>query len=223
MVSRARRSRRRRQRGAAVFIVVMAITLLTAIGIFAIRSASMVETAAGYNRQAIQTMYLSEYAARSTAAHTSGITDAVVNVLLRSDPEKCLSNGTLALPCAKFISSEIESRVDKEYPGQLLLEPQDTSTEGSLGPALGAAGTQAAQDATFLVELTDPGDTAAKEGFHADDRGLKNVQVTVTALAQIRPFPVGGASGNPWCTAATSSNGASVQTLRAHITLPNKQ
>ena len=62
---------RQNQRGAAVFIVVMVITLLTAVGMFAARSASLVDVASGYGRNAMQTQYVSEYGAILTSHELS--------------------------------------------------------------------------------------------------------------------------------------------------------
>ena len=62
---------RQQERGAAVFIVVMVVTLLTAVGIFAARSASLVDTASGYNRQSLQTEYVADYGVMLTASELS--------------------------------------------------------------------------------------------------------------------------------------------------------
>ncbi len=58
-----RRARRRvRQRGAVVFIVAMTIGVLVSLGAFALISASTEIKSSGYERQALQTHYLSELA-----------------------------------------------------------------------------------------------------------------------------------------------------------------
>ncbi len=67
-----RLTRARAKRGNALFIVVMVITLLTGVGLFAMRSASLSNLAAGYNRQGTQTLYLSEFGTRSAAAELVG-------------------------------------------------------------------------------------------------------------------------------------------------------
>ena len=59
--------RRPAERGAALFVVVMVITLLTAVGIFAARSTSLVDAATGYGRQASQTIALADYGAKLVA------------------------------------------------------------------------------------------------------------------------------------------------------------
>ena len=61
MVSRALVRRRSEERGAALFVVVLVLTLLTAVGLFAAQSATLVDQASGYSRQASQTSYLAEY------------------------------------------------------------------------------------------------------------------------------------------------------------------
>ncbi|WP_434046551.1 MULTISPECIES: hypothetical protein [Sorangium] len=58
----ARSLRRSRERGAAVFIVVLVITMLTAIGLFAAHAATLSTIASGHTRRMTQTHYLAEYA-----------------------------------------------------------------------------------------------------------------------------------------------------------------
>ena len=64
-----RRLARKSQRGTTVLVVVMVTTLITAIGVFAVRNASQIDQAVGYSRQATQTVALSEL---GTSAAISG-------------------------------------------------------------------------------------------------------------------------------------------------------
>ncbi|HMJ10125.1 MAG TPA: hypothetical protein VK524_01905, partial [Polyangiaceae bacterium] len=84
--------RRSSERGAAVFIVVMVITLVTAIGVFAARSASLVDIATGYDRQLVQTRLLSEYAGRLTASELGTGTARAYLDRFSTGVEKCESN-----------------------------------------------------------------------------------------------------------------------------------
>ena len=59
---RARLRRRGRQRGTAVFIVVLMLTMLLGIGMFAARSAALATASSGNIRQATQTRYAADYA-----------------------------------------------------------------------------------------------------------------------------------------------------------------
>jgi hypothetical protein len=65
----ARLERRRAEGGMAVFLVVLVLTMVSAIGVFAMRSASLVDLATGFNRQSVQSTLMAEYAARAAASY----------------------------------------------------------------------------------------------------------------------------------------------------------
>jgi Tfp pilus assembly protein PilX len=48
------------ERGAAVFVVMMAVLLLTALGVWAMRSAALTNTATGYQRASAQALFTAE-------------------------------------------------------------------------------------------------------------------------------------------------------------------
>ena len=71
--------RRTSERGAAVFVVVMVLSMLTAIGVFAIRAAAMANASSGYDRQNTQNHYVSEYGLYSAVTELStGSRDATL-------------------------------------------------------------------------------------------------------------------------------------------------
>lgn len=227
------RTRRRQERGAAVFVVVLAITLLTAVGVFALRSASLVDQAAGYDRQASQTLYLSEYAGRAVAAEVgdgaarayidkvSTSTDTCyVNKLL--DPNALDPNITY-LPCYKLFLNEIASRVAAKPTAGKLLADQTTGAAGSLGPKLDLTGAITPMEGVFVVEMTDPAESTPTAGSAVGGNNpantFRDVQLTFTAYAQVRPFDA--TPDDPWCASNSLSTSASVTSLRAHVTLRN--
>ena len=59
------------ERGAALFIVVLVIVLVSAIGIFAIRVSSLVQVASGYTRRATSASYIAELATNVILADQS--------------------------------------------------------------------------------------------------------------------------------------------------------
>jgi hypothetical protein len=59
------------ERGAALFIVVLVIVLVSAIGIFAVRVSSLVQVASGYNRRATSAAYVAELATNVILADQS--------------------------------------------------------------------------------------------------------------------------------------------------------
>ena len=54
--------RRRSEDGAALFVVVLVVTLLTAIGAFAMHATSLAQLSSGYSRRAAAALYLAEMA-----------------------------------------------------------------------------------------------------------------------------------------------------------------
>ena len=197
MVRPLPRTARRSERGAAIFVVVLAITLLTAVGMFAAHSASLVDQAAGYARLARQTQYLAEYGALASASELgSGGAELYYREML-SGAETCNANSSLndaspKPPCAKIYYGELEQRTQK-LSSQPLLKAQNDEDEDLTNPA-GFVGT--AHSATegivgdFVVELTDPGPTGAPvAGANAGGTGVgfRYVKVTATTTAQLRP------------------------------------
>jgi hypothetical protein len=140
---------RRQERGAAVFIVVMVITLLTAVGIFAARATSLSDVAAGFEREAAQTSYVTQLAGNTVAAEMGSPGMATVYVQrMRSNPELCQSNGAIVgAPCYRLFKSDLDARTTAAG-GEPLLDATSLSSAGTL-------------QSDFLVEMTSPGPAAA--------------------------------------------------------------
>ncbi len=220
----------RKERGAAVFIVLLVITLLTAIGIFAARSASLVDQATGFDRQALQTQYLTAIAGRSVTAELGdGAGKSYLDkVALGSDTCEANKN-VLALqpgapiPCYKLYISEIAGRVDAKTNNPVIAK-QTASSGGSLGPPYGVADQGMAQEGVFVVEMTEPYESIPNPGSEVAGLGnnaFRDVQLTLTAYGQVRPVDLAGVGSDPWCAVNASSTVASVSALRAHVTLKN--
>lgn len=198
---------RRRERGAAVFVVVMAITLLTAVGLFAAHSATLVDQASGHARLARQTVSLAEYGTLAAAAELgSGAADAYV-AELSARTEQCRANvGRLTEnpPCYKLFLDQLDGRT-RALADAALLEPKGSDgTPGSLGTSDALVG-------DFVVELTDPGPTGRPvAGTDAGGTGtaFRYLKVTATTTAQVR-------TGNA-CTEGVASM-TSEQSLRAQL------
>jgi hypothetical protein len=222
---------RRAERGVAVFVVVLVITLLTAIGVFAAKSASLLNLTVGHTRQATQTLALSDYGTRLGLAQLSGATGGLYVDQMQSAVDSCEVNkavtdpssslGVERLPCYKIYASEIESAQ-----GFQAVIPQTADASGSLGPAL--HGTAPTTDATklnwgvrgdFVIELTEPFEGLPPAGFNVDDTNFRAVRVTLTTYAQISTTP-SDASDLGWCGDANTSGAASLHVIRSHATLP---
>jgi hypothetical protein len=228
--------RRRNQRGAAVFIVVLVVTLLTAIGVFAVRSTSLVSTAVGYHRQATQTALLTEYGGRAVTAELGDGAAKTYLDKVGQGSDTCDSNNSLALgdldaslagerpACYKLYMSEIADRV-QTLSSSNILEAPTTTAGGSLGPAFGAAGQNTTAEGVFVVEMIEPAESVptagSAQGGNNPANTFRDVSLTLTAYGQVRPYDTTASGTDPWCAPNSLSASASVSSLRAHVTLKN--
>jgi hypothetical protein len=191
--------RRRGQRGAAVFIVVMVLTLLTAVGIFAVRSASMADIAAGYDREAAQTSLVAQYATTTAATYLATAAGSVIISNMKPNLY-CQSNMGIQAACFKLTSAMLEASTLQQG-NEDLFETSSSSLN---------ANTIATTEADFMIELTDP----ARSGQLTPGDPHSPVEVTVTAIAQVRQATV--------CVngVGTTSN-AGQQVMRALISAGN--
>jgi hypothetical protein len=199
--------RRAPERGAAVFVVVMAITLLTAVGIFAAHSATLVDQAAGYARLARQTQHLAEYAALTSAAELGSGSASPYIEQMAARTQKC-NYAETGSPCYKLFFSQLNGRT-KQLSNEALLVDETGATEGAIGHlATGAPGVTG----DFVVELTDPGPIGAPlagSDLGNPQGGLRYVKVTATSTAQLRPAGLTCENGVATLT--------SQQSLRSHM------
>jgi len=186
----------------------MVTTLITAIGVFAVRAISQIDQAAGYSRQAAQTIAVAELGTSATLAQLgTGTAGTYVNQMVTS-PETCSANGSLgAAPCYKLFRSELDAQT-MSLRSETLFAPTSSTDTGSFGPTADMVG-------DFVVEMTDPGPTGrpvAGTDLGGVGTSFKYVKLSLTTTAQVRP--VGDATET--CNAGVSSV-ASKQALRARV------
>lgn len=218
---RRHRLRRARERGNALFVVVMVITLLTGVGVFAMRSASLSTLAAGYNRQGVQTLYLSEFGTRSAAAELVGKEQHYFNRIVRGSTaagDDCRANRELLdtleslnltdqPPCAKLLSHDIWQRASSAFGG--------TSYVGNSARALAGELGSSDLEGAFVVEMTDLAQVNTPLAGEDSSAGrMKHMQVLLTTTAQVRPIIAGAGNACQNALSVTSS----LQTLRAKVT-----
>jgi hypothetical protein len=175
---------RRTQRGNALFVVVMVMTLLTAVGVVSMRAASLAQQATGFNRQGVQAGYVSEFAARSVMTELVGKEQHYFRYIAAGGDD-CRANRQLATvmspdrpSCYRLESSEVWGRVNAAFPGNV----------GSSSAELLGTLSRAETDAAFIVEMTDlarAGGPIVGEDVAMDQ--FKFMQVLMTATAQVRP------------------------------------
>ncbi len=214
---RRRIAKRRDERGAAIFVVVLVLTMLTGIGVFAMRAASLAESASGYDRQNTQNHYVSEYGLFGAVAELSSGRRNIYYDRIMAGKEKCLAtkgmtSTTGIFHCAPIETGEVQAAVTSNFSGRPLFEPATTSsgtvTPGSLGPA--------GLDGDFRVEMSDPGPVgmpvAGTQQGGQQGTSWRYQQVTLTSVGQVRP------AGNGVCV-TTTAGVAGNETGRAFVVI----
>lgn len=199
-----------RQRGVTVFVVMMAVLILTSAGTWALYSTGLTNQASGYSRAAAQAMFTGELGVIGGSAYLGlpGMADAnyrqATKDLAAGDPDDCWT-----APSDKFCKSIMMSDINETISDQSgsfgtaynLTEP------GSFGPY--TTGTGAIQG-DFILEVTEPRQ-ALVEGMETNSNEYQ--RVTLTSLGIVRPLNAG-----TLCTGDAANNAAATQIgMRAHM------
>jgi hypothetical protein len=174
-------------------MVVMVLTLVSAIGVFSMRSASLVDLASGYNRQNVQAAFIAEYAARAAATYLQDNPALVSSTTRVPGCATALQAADLEAPCNVLKMGLVVGALEGDgLPGLLSLPGASTSIQSD-----------------FVTELTEPGPASvtASPGFVSG----QFKQITFTSIARI--YPTNGTDG---VCAAGAVGAVSQQTLRAH-------
>jgi hypothetical protein len=212
--SRAKRraARRRREDGAALFIVAMTLAVLASVGIYALAAASSEIRTSGYERQGVQSHYLSTYGVLGAAHEIASSRAQLYMNLMLTNPDTCpgslpgvpTSAAIQTRACRRLGSAEMSatwtagpSALDA-YGGTTPY--QSASTPGSFGPTL--------THGDFFVELTAPlqANPPARYGLNLN---FCFIQLTATATGFTEP---GFASPN--YTAQYAAHGLEMQRAR---------
>lgn len=195
---RARYGRRAGERGAAIFVVVLVITMLTAIGVYAARSASLSTSASGHARQMTQTHYLTEYGmGLALSALAVDLVPTVKRMQEQPDSTCYAMTNAVGARCLRLLPPSLEARL---APGGKLIATPTATTPGSLG--------RTSLDPAFSIELTDGTFTSPAQGYDRSPTStapFRFYSITVTGTGQIRP-----AGATSW---------SSTESARAHITV----
>jgi len=202
--------RRRRERGAAVFVVVLVITLLSALGVFAVREATTAVAASGYNRQLTQVHYVTDMAVMAAVADLSNNPSAVAQQMQlgpKTGEEICDGYND---PAQWFPTCWLRSYDDLDDS----IQAQSANSHNLMkGDSLGYN----QLEADMRIELTDLHPSQPVKGNQVGGGAtaanqLTYVYVTVSANGIVRP---------PQATAGTwdqhSAQAAGTEQARAHV------
>ena len=209
MVSPRKRPSRARERGAAVFIVVLVIAMLTAIGVFAASSASLSTSSAGHERLATQAQYLTEFGVQVVLAQMEKNGWSEIDAALRSaerqgQPVTCFAD---APDCWSFERTRLE-----EIAGGPLLDPpgNPVGTPGSLG--------YADLDWDLRVELSDKRQVSVAGYSAVPDQKSPTTYCNITVNARGAVWPQATANQD---LVVASAGGQSFLTGAVLVLCPN--
>lgn len=205
----ARLRAHRRSRGASVLIVFLVLTMLTGIGMYAARSATVSTAVAGSAKQLAQTRNVSEYAIMNATAALARDPARYVNEMPKYTPPandvKCFCSTSMPnATCFPLSFKQLEA----EAGAPLILAPDiPAKIPGGLGPAT--------IEADFNIDITDLAPAAppiAGEALNASSPvKIGYLSLTLTATGQLRPV------STPANLAQNLATSASVETWRAHV------
>jgi len=195
-IAKRRARRRARSAGGVIFIVALTMSVLAAVGMYALRASSLEIRTAGFERQATQTHYLSEYGILGATQAFGGTTaqlylsmmmapvgspmrDTSCSSLAASFSVAGLSPSALSLACRRMGSAELSNAWG--LPAGSIITPYGGSP--TLPGSLGSATVQG----DFFVELTDPGYVNPPAGYDLS-LGFCFVELTTSATGITQPF-----------------------------------
>ena len=195
------------ERGAALFIVVLIVVLLTGIGAFAAHATAFTQTAAGYSRRASSAFYIGEFGMNLLAADMTQNEDEYLQNA-KSGGNTCRNNlGVVAatgfvVPCLVKEAGQLEKDLDSTI---------KTDPDGAVYGALSRPDRPADQAvrASYTVEITDPGPTGEVQPGMSSKYQFMRAAVTTTA--RLLPF-----STQPDCSEDTSRS-SETQSFRGYV------
>lgn len=200
------RKRRESERGAAVFIVILVLTLVSAIGVFSMRSAGIVDLAAGFNRQNVQSIAMAEYGAKAAATFLGSHKNLINDKQTVSGCAAAFQAAKPNAPCVPLLPSLLSETFGASAPVAL---------EDGLYGRLNLDGSPTTVRGEFSIELTDAAISNAKSGA-GNEGGDKTHSMTLKSIAKI--FPTDAA--NPNACSPGSGRALSQVAIRAHVTIP---
>ncbi|GAC1351720.1 MAG: hypothetical protein NVSMB1_07480 [Polyangiales bacterium] len=158
-------ARRSEERGATLFVVLMILMILTAIGTFAANNARFENQVAGFERQRNVTQEVVSFGAYATMSEIGSAPQAYSDLVAQSgstnaaQKERCAANAGLGgsatpWPCYHLYLRDIEQRLN--YVG-LIAQPDPTSgVPGSLGLGAMTGSVAGGMNGGFVAEITEP-------------------------------------------------------------------
>ncbi len=242
MVKQARRAtrRQRQRRGMTVFVVMLVIMMLSAVGIFAARSSQLGVSNSGRYRAMLQTHFIAEAGMQGAIAEFSRDPEGYLT-MLHASPSPAVVSATsypcFDIPfqplyptftpastlCLRLGYQAVEAAADVGGAGKPsydplkfhLFRPAQVAGTGIRAPGSLGRGSVAGN---FVVEFTDERPVETPPAGMAISRGpaatLRFVTVTARAMGQVVPA---ASDGTPFGINSPNAYVSSVETIRAEV------
>ncbi|HZU83026.1 MAG TPA: pilus assembly PilX N-terminal domain-containing protein [Polyangiaceae bacterium] len=209
---------RRRQGGAAMFVVAMTLAVLASVGIYALAAAALEVRTSGNERQNTQTHYLSEYGIIGVSYElTPWKTKWYVDAMKKKPDTGCVSlpgvpatADIMTRACWRMASSEIgTAQAGGAWASPRVISYVGTSpfeantAPGSFGPV--------PMNGDFFVELTEPIQAQPPSGY-ALGLNLCFVEITATSGGITQPVFAGASD-----SATAGFGGEGIEAQRARL------
>lgn len=143
------KSRRAKQRGATMFVVMMVLMILSALGTFAVSNAHFDVQSAGYDRQRNAAIELSGFGAYAVAQEVAASPRDYLKMVVTGS-ETCKANTGLSIspaPCYHIYPKDVENRLGMTTEKLIVPPVPATGTPGTFGVQTIGGG--------FVAEITD--------------------------------------------------------------------
>jgi hypothetical protein len=193
----ARWSRRREERGAAMFIVAMTLAVLGSVGVYALVAAANEVRTSGNERQNTQTHYLSEYGVLGTAHEiVASKAQFYLGLMLTQPDSPCVSLPNVpatAAPMTRACRRLGATELGQMWTSSPITIPYGSTTPYVAGVTPGSFGPMPV-NGDFFVELTDPTQAQAPARY-ATDLHFCFIEMTATSSGITQPVIAGQPSG----------------------------
>ena len=197
------------ERGAAIFVVLLVVAVLTGLGVFAAHMAGLNQRLSGYAWQSSLSMNAAELGTFVVAGDLSTSAASAYMQLVLNARERCSANDYAGeagegAPCYRLTSDDVRRRLQAENS----VAPELFDTGQTLLAGQGLVG-------DFVIELTDP--TPLQRPVPGMDQGgtgprFRYMQLTLTGIGRVGPAHQ---QGNGTVTAA--SRGTAIRANRAIV------
>jgi hypothetical protein len=184
-----KRSRRASERGTTLFVVVLAITMLTGIGLYTVQSSALLARAAGNERQAMQTTYLAQLGTLVTLSQLATNAGKYVKDAKEAKDDCANAQG---IDLATFAAPSCYEMT----PADLSLVSTSTTLFASdtFGTALDPTTNASPVGGKFLTEITDVSQGPLVPGFAQDPRAPTLYYAKLTTTSELHPASVTAAN-----------------------------